>query len=61
MSFIDVAIPGIVGFVLLVWPQAMFAGSKVSPDAGKIRTMRIVGALLLVAAALYFGVKVAGA
>ena len=61
MSFIDVAIPGIAGFVLLVWPQAMFAGSKVSPDAGKIRTMRIVGALLLVAAALYFGVKVAGA
>ncbi|HEY0662149.1 MAG TPA: hypothetical protein VGD21_12620 [Lysobacter sp.] len=61
MSFIDVAIPGIVGFVLLVWPQAMFAGSKANPDAGKLRTMRIAGALLLVAAAIYLVVKLAGA
>jgi len=60
MSFIDVAIPGIVGFFLLVWPRAMFAGSKATPDAAKLRTLRIAGGLLLVAAALYLAVKLAG-
>ena len=61
MSLIDVAIPGIIGLVLFAWPQAMFAGSKVTPDAGKIRIMRIAGALLFVAAAIYLAVKLAGA
>jgi hypothetical protein len=61
MSFVDVAIPGIVGFVLLLWPQVMFAGSKATPDAGRIRTMRIAGSLLLVAAAIYLAVKLVGA
>lgn len=61
MSFVDVAIPGIVGLVLLVWPQAMFAGSRVTPDAGKIRIMRIAGTLLLVAAAIYLALKLVGA
>ena len=61
MSFVDVAIPGIIGLVLLMWPQAMFAGSKVTPDVAKIRTMRIAGALLLVAAAMYLAVKLVGA
>lgn len=61
MSFTDVAIPGIVGVALLAWPQAMFAGSKVSPDARKLRTLRIAGALLFVAAAIYLAMKLAGA
>lgn len=61
MSFTDVAIPGIVGIVLLVWPQAMFAGSKVTADARKLRTLRISGGLLLVAAAIYLAMKLAGA
>ena len=61
LSFVDVAIPGIIGLVLVVWPQAMFAGSKVTPDAGKIRTMRIAGVLLLVAAAIYLVIKLVGA
>lgn len=61
MSFIDVAIPGIIGLVLLAWPQAMFAGSKMTPDAGKIRTIRIAGVLLLGAAATYLAVKLVGA
>ena len=61
MSFVDVAVPGIIGLVLLMWPQAAFAGSQVTPDAGKIRTMRIAGSLLLVAAAIYLAVKLVGA
>lgn len=61
MSFVDVAIPGVIGLVLLMWPQAMFAGSKLTPDAGKIRTMRIAGSLLLVASAIYLAIKVVGA
>lgn len=61
MSFVDVAIPGIVGFILLLWPPVMFAGSKVTPDAGKIRTMRIAGSLLLVAAAIYLAARIVGA
>lgn len=61
MSFIDVAIPGIAGVVLLIWPQAMFAGSKATPDASKLRTLRTVGVVLLAAAAIYLAVKLAGA
>ena len=61
MSLVDVVIPGIIGFVLLAWPQAMFAGSRATPDAAKIRTLRIGGALLLVAAAIYLAVKLVGA
>lgn len=61
MSFVDVAIPAFIGFVLLMWPQVMFAGSKVTPDGGKIRTLRVVGVLLLVASAIYLAVRLAGA
>lgn len=60
MSFVDVAIPGFIGLVLLMWPQVMFAGSKVTPDAAKMRTMRVVGVLLLVASAIYLAVRLAG-
>ena len=61
MALVDVAIPGIIGLVLLAWPQALFAGSRVVPDAAKLRTMRIIGAVLLVAAAIYLAVTLAGA
>lgn len=60
MSFIDVAIPGIIGLVLLVWPQSMFAGARVSPDPKKIRLLRNAGALLLVVAAVYLLIRLAG-
>ena len=59
MSFVDVAIPAIVGLVLLAWPHAVFTGSKVTPDAKKIRLIRIGGVVLLVVAALYLAVKLA--
>jgi hypothetical protein len=61
MSFIDVAIPGLIGLVLLIWPQSMFAGSRVSPDAKKIRLLRGAGALLLLVAAVYLIIRLAGA
>lgn len=61
MSFIDVAIPAIIGVVALVWPQAVFYGSRASPDDKKIRLIRGVGALLLVVAAVYLGIKLAAA
>jgi hypothetical protein len=61
MSFIDVAIPAVIGLVALVWPNAMFAGSSATPDAKKIRLIRGVGVALLVAAAIYLVVKLAAA
>jgi hypothetical protein len=61
MSLIDAAIPGIVGIVLLIWPQSMFAGARVSPDAKKIRLLRSAGALLLFVAAVYLAIRLAGA
>lgn len=60
MSFIDVAIPGILGLLLLVWPQSMFAGARVSPDTKKVRLLRTAGALLLVVAAVYLVIRLAG-
>ena len=61
MSFIDAAIPGIMGFVLLIWPQAMFVGARVNPDAKKIRLLRGAGALLLLVAVVYLVIRLAGA
>ncbi len=57
MSFIDVAIPGIIGLVLLLWPQTMFLGSRVTPDAKKIRLFRNIGTGLLLVAVLYLAIK----
>ncbi len=57
MSFIDAAIPGIIGLVLLIWPQSMFVGAQVNPDARKIRLLRGAGALLLFVAAVYLVVR----
>jgi hypothetical protein len=61
MSFIDVAIPAIVGFVALVWPNVLFTGSSATPNAQKIRLIRGGGVALLVAAAIYLVVKLAAA
>jgi hypothetical protein len=61
MSYIDVAIPAIIGFVALVWPNVMFAGSSATPEARKIRLIRGAGVALLAAAAVYLIIKLAGA
>jgi hypothetical protein len=61
MSFIDVAIPGFIGLVLLIWPQSMFVGARVSPDAKKIHLLRGAGALLVGVAGLYLVIRIVGA
>jgi hypothetical protein len=60
MSYIDVAIPAIIDFVALAWPKVLFSGSTATPDAKKIRLIRGAGVALLVAAAIYLFVKLAG-
>lgn len=61
MSFVDVAIPAIIGLVVLVRPQIMFYGSRASSNEKKIRLMRGVGMILLAAALIYLGIKLAAA
>jgi len=61
MSFIDVAIPGIIGFVLLMWPQSMFIGSRVTPDPKKLRLLRRIGVVLLLVAVVYLVIKLVSA
>lgn len=57
---LDAAIPGVMGLVLLLWPQAMFIGSKVTPDPRRIRTLRILGTVLLAVAVVYVAVDLVG-
>ena len=60
MGFIDVVIPGAIGLVAALWPQAMFWGSRSAPDPKKIRLIRIGGLVLLAVAAAYLIAKLAG-
>lgn len=57
MPFIDVAIPAIIGLVTLVWPRALFYGSRATPDDKKICLIRGGGVVLLVVAILYLGIN----
>jgi len=59
MSFIDVAIPAIIGLIALVRPQIMFSGGRATPNEKKIRLIRGIGVILLAAAAIYLGIKLA--
>lgn len=52
MSFIDVAIPGVAGLVIFLWPKAMFLGSCIVPTEKKIHSLRYLGVFLLLVAAL---------
>ncbi len=61
MSFVDVAIPAIIGFVALFRPQIVFYGSRATPDEKKIRLVRGIGVVLLVVAIIYLGIKLAAA
>jgi hypothetical protein len=61
VSYIDLVIPGLAGLLLLVWPQAMFMGSRVKPDPKKIRLLRGLGIVLLLVTVIYLVIKLGGA
>jgi hypothetical protein len=61
MSYIDVAIPAIMGVVALVRPQVAFYRSRATPDEKKLRLVRGIGVVLLVVAVVYLGIKLAAA
>jgi len=60
MSWIEVAIPAIIGLILSLWPKAMFVGSRVPPTEQKLRLLKRLGMLLLLVAALFLVIKVMG-
>lgn len=62
MGWIDVAIPGGVGLLLILSPRLFSKPTgDAEKDASKAMKMRGAGALLLVAAGIYLFVKLASA
>ena len=61
MSYVDVAIPGLIGLSAALWPQVMFWGSKATPDPKKIRLIRTGGIVLVVVALGYLAIRFVGA
>jgi len=58
MGWIDVAIPGVIGLLLVINPRWFFKPSGESEkDARRVRMLRTVGVTALVAAGLYLVVK----
>jgi len=57
MSYIDVTIPGVIGLLLAAWPRAMFLGSRVTPDLGKLGLIRKAGIALVLVATGYLTIK----
>jgi len=60
MSLIDALIPGILGLVLLLWPQSVFVGSKATPTPAKLTLMRRVGGLLVAVGAVFLVIGLVG-
>ena len=60
MSWIEVAIPAVIGLILSLRPSVMFVGSRVSPTEQKLRLLRRLGMLLLLVAAVFLMIKLAG-
>lgn len=52
MTYLDIAIPGAIGLLIAVWPHSMFIGSRVTPDAGRLKMIRAAGYALLGVAGL---------
>ena len=60
MGWIDVAIPGVIGVLLIVFPNLFTKSSgDADKDRSKVLKLRGGGALLLVAAVIYLFVKMA--
>ena len=47
MLLINVGIPGIIGLVLLLWPQSIFIGSRAIPDPKEVWLLRCMGVVLV--------------
>jgi hypothetical protein len=58
MTYLDVAIPGVIGVWLLAWPRSVFYGSRQRPTAAKIRLLRGIGLALVVVAVIYLLIKI---
>jgi hypothetical protein len=57
MSFVDIAIPAIIGIAMLLWPKVLFVGSRATPTEQKLRRTRYAGIALLSVAAVYLAIK----
>jgi hypothetical protein len=57
MSYIDVAIPAIAGILALARPEIFL---RKPPDMRKLRLVRLFGTLLLIVAAVYLVMRLAG-
>ena len=57
MSYIDVAIPAVVGALALARPEIFF---RKPPDMRRLRLIRLFGVLLLIVAAVYLAMRLAG-
>lgn len=60
MRFIDAAIPGIVGLVLLFRPHWIVRGSRAAPTPKTMRVLRICGIVLVLVAALRVVLELVG-
>ncbi|MFT3686895.1 MAG: hypothetical protein QM783_18565 [Phycisphaerales bacterium] len=58
MSFIDAAIPGVIGLICLAAPKLMVKlGDDPAANERKVTKIRLCGGLLLVVAAIYMAAK----
>lgn len=61
MPFADVAIPGIIGLVLFLWPQSMFFWSRLNLAQKEIRLLRLMGGVLVLIAVIHLVNDLVGA
>jgi hypothetical protein len=57
---VDVAIPGIIGLVMSLWPRFFFVGSRATPTKTKLRRIRYIGLFLLLVALFNLVIKFLG-
>jgi len=57
---VDVAIPGIIGLVMSLWPRLFFIGSRATPTETKLRRIRYIGLFLLLVALFNLVIKFLG-
>ena len=61
MSYIDVAIPLVIGLLLVIRPNVFVKRTAPDvPDAARTAQLRKIGYLLLAVAVLYFIIRLAG-